>query len=531
MAKRKASRETGGFSLENLSKKQKQAAIVLACCVLAILITSIVVGVVVGGASRPDDSSSQDSSSSGSSGYDSSEFAIDETSSAILAETSDAGDEYVEQTVFVGDSNTVRFNQYNLLSLDQFVGKESMGIQEVTTTKCVYFKNDNTAYTIPDALAKMKPRRIVMTFGTNNADGSMSADAFIESYRSAIKAIKDAYPYCDIIINAIPPVSTTTSGYNVDIQTVDEFNYALVKMCEEDDLKFLNTSEVLKGEDGYAKAEYMSSDGIHLSQSGLKKILEYHRTHAYETEDRRPDTNNIPKRAKNPVETGTTTPSSSATPEPTQYTANYYTESSGGTLTHGDKTGQSSVSVSVSASDSVTVTAVPAEGYVFLKWSDGVTSASRTDKNFKQNLSVTAMFMKISISASKTTVQTGESVTLTASVSRGDKYAADVKWSGSGIDGTTGASCTFKSSNPGDYVIEASVTVDGVTAKTQITIKVETAATPTPSPSPAPTASPEPTPTATPTPSATPVPTATPTPDATETPDASGSGSTQNENT
>lgn len=522
MAKRKASRKTGGFSLENMSKKQKQAAIVLACCILAILITSIVVGVVVGGATRSEDPSSQSGSSSASTGYDNSEFVIDETSSAILAETSDAGDEYVEQTVFVGDSNTVRFNQYNLLTLDQFVGKESMGIQEVTTTKCVYFKNDNTAYTIPEALAKMKPRRIVLTFGTNNADGSMSADAFIESYRSAIKAIQEAYSYCDIIVNAIPPVSASTSGYNVDMQTVDEFNYALVKMCEEDGLKFLNTSEILKGDDGYAKAEYMSSDGIHMSQSGLKKILEYHRTHAYETEDRRPDTNNIPKRAKSPVETGTTTPSSSsATPEPTQYTANYYTESSGGTLTYGDKTGQASVSVPVSSSDSVTVTAVPADGYVFLKWSDGVTSASRTDKNFKQNISVTAMFMKISISASKTTVQTGESVTLTASVSRGDKYAADVKWSGSGIDGTTGASCTFKSSNPGDYVIEASVTVDGVTAKTQITIKVETAATATPTPTPVPTATPAPTPTATPTPSATPEPTATPSPD--NTPDSTSS--------
>ena len=531
MSKRRSHRNRSGWSLNSLSRKQKQAVIVLACCLLAILITSLVVGVMVSGFSSrgSGDSSSINSGSSGSTSYDNSEFAIDETSSAILAETQDGGDAYVEQTVFVGDSNTVRFNQYNLLTLDQFVGKESMGIQEVPTTKCVYFKNDNTAYTIPEALAKMKPRRIVMTFGTNNADGSMSAEAFIESYRTAIKAIQDAYSYCDIIINAIPPVGVSTSGYHVDMQTVDELNYALVKMCEEDGLKFLNTSEVLKGDDGYARAEYMSSDGIHLSQSGLKKILEYHRTHVYETEDRRPDTNNIPKRAKNPVETGTTTPtSSSATPEPKDYTANYYTENSGGTLSYGDKTGQGSVSVSVSASDSVTVTAVPAEGYVFLKWSDGVTTAARTDKNFKQNLSVTAMFMKLSVSATKTTVTTGEEVTLTATVSRGDKYAADVKWSGTGVDGATGANCKFSSTSPGDYVIKASVTVDGVTAETTITIKVE-AATPAPTASPttaptatpttAPPTAPTTTPTATPTATAEPTPTATPEPAPTATPE------------
>ena len=38
------------------------------------------------------------------------------------------------------------------------------------------------------------------------------------------------------------------------------------------------------------------------------------------------------------------------------------------------------------------VTAVPNDGYGFIKWSDGVTTATRTDTNVKQNLSVTAEF-------------------------------------------------------------------------------------------------------------------------------------------
>ena len=41
---------------------------------------------------------------------------------------------------------------------------------------------------------------------------------------------------------------------------------------------------------------------------------------------------------------------------------------------------------SVGASQSVSVTAVPASGHVFVKWSDGVTNKTRTDANFKQNL-------------------------------------------------------------------------------------------------------------------------------------------------
>ncbi len=54
-----------------------------------------------------------------------------------------------------------------------------------------------------------------------------------------------------------------------------------------------------------------------------------------------------------------------------------------------------------SATQSVTVTAVPEEdGYVFVKWSDGVTKRTRTDTNFDQNVDVTAMFAAASIQIS-----------------------------------------------------------------------------------------------------------------------------------
>ena len=43
------------------------------------------------------------------------------------------------------------------------------------------------------------------------------------------------------------------------------------------------------------------------------------------------------------------------------------------------------------------MTAVPDDGYFFVNWSDGVTSRTRTDSNFKQNLDVTAVFSRASV--------------------------------------------------------------------------------------------------------------------------------------
>ena len=119
----------------------------------------------------------------------------------------------------------------------------------------------------------------------------------------------------------------------MDQTRIDDFNMALLSMCEEMGLKFLNTAEALKDSTGYGNADYYQSGDIHLKTSGLKVLLNYLCTHAYETEDRRPDTNNIPRRAEyvpDPssavASSGSTeeAPSSSETQEDTtQYQASY----------------------------------------------------------------------------------------------------------------------------------------------------------------------------------------------------------------
>ena len=168
----------------------------------------------------------------------------------------------------------------------------------------------------------------------------------------------------------------------------------------------ITTAEVLKGENGYGQPDYYTDGDIHLKSAGLKAALSYLRTHAYQTEDRRPDTNNIPTRAEytaNPssaveAPSSSETVSSSVVEEKTEYQADYRVDKTGGgSLTCGDESGKSLTVKVTSAAQSVTVTAVPEDGYVFVKWSDGLTSKTRTDTDFKQNLDVTAVFGTASV--------------------------------------------------------------------------------------------------------------------------------------
>lgn len=449
-----------------MTPMQHRAVLVCILCVLAVLLTfGITTTLLKKGGEEPAPSVSE-SVAEPTPGEDlSGHYQIDNASTALLTETADAGTDYLNDTLFLGDSNTVRLYNNGLISLQQFCAKEGIGTQVALNEGIVTFKKDSNHYTIPQAVAMMKPRRVVMTFGTN--DTGMEVSDFIAHYTALIQAIQQSYPYTDIIVNTVPPVPADHSNYpHMDQAKIDDFNMALLDLCEQLGVRFLNSAEALKGSDGYGIADYYTSGDIHLKSAGLKAVLNYLRTHALQTEDRRPDTNNIPTRTmeyvSNPssavaapsseavsssesqAESASSSESSSSesTSEDKKYEARYRVDKNGGgTLSVGNDTGNSSVTYTVTDPDkSITVTAVPAEGHVFVKWSDGLTSKTRTDTDFKQNLDVTAVFGTASVHiTSEGKGAVGSSYTFKAALS--GKYAKteNLRWYANGQEVTQAA--------------------------------------------------------------------------------------------
>lgn len=449
-----------------MTPMQHRAVLVCILCVLAVLLTFGITTILLKKGGEEPAPSVSESVADPTSGEDlSGHYQIDNASTALLTETADAGTDYLNDTLFLGDSNTVRLYNNGLISLQQFCAKEGIGTQVALNEGIVTFKKDSNHYTIPQAVAMMKPRRVVMTFGTN--DTGMEVPDFIAHYTALIQAIQQSYPYTDIIVNTVPPVPADHSNYpHMDQAKIDDFNMALLDLCEQLGVRFLNSAEALKGSDGYGIADYYTSGDIHLKSAGLKAVLNYLRTHALQTEDRRPDTNNIPTRTmeyvSNPssavaapsseavsssesqAESASSSESSSSesTSEDKKYEARYRVDKNGGgTLSVGNDTGNSSVTYTVTDPDkSITVTAVPAEGHVFVKWSDGLTSKTRTDTDFKQNLDVTAVFGTASVHiTSEGKGAVGSSYTFKAALS--GKYAKteNLRWYANGQEVTQAA--------------------------------------------------------------------------------------------
>ena len=428
-----------------MSPVQKQALLVCAVCALAILITASVTYVLLatkGGTSssssipqveEPDDLATH--------------YQVNTQSAALLTETANAGEAYLNDTLFLGDSNTVRLYNNGLITLQQFCAKEGIGIQTALSEPLVTFRGTDQRYTMAQAVAMMKPRRVVITLGTN--DNGMEVETFIGYYTQLVQEIQASYPYTDIIVNTVPPVPQDHSNYpSTSQEKIDDFNMALLTMCENLGVKFLNSAEVLKDPaTGFGQDDYYISGDIHLKSSGLKAMLNYLTTHAYETEDRRPDTSNIPTRTleytSNPSDPVAAPSSSSSEAAGEAFEARYRIDQTGGTLTSGDTSGETSLRFDVTGEQSVTVTAVPDDGYFFVNWSDGVTSRTRTDSNFKQNLDVTAVFSRASVEiAGEGSGLLGMNYTFTARLSGQYAKAENLHWYVNGVESKEAAGRT-----------------------------------------------------------------------------------------
>ena len=273
--------------------KSKGAAVIITAAVLA---AALVIGLAFyfggGHSETPASTAGADTDPD----YNASAGVIDkdEYNGTVLEETEDAGSDYIDSTLFLGDSNTARFLKVSdtdgsaFTTKNNTIGVVGMGVGAISSLSCMEFSTG--LFTMPEAVKILQPERVIITFGTNNLSGSSTdATAFIESYKKQVDAIAEAYPSVDIIVNSIPSVSKTRSYTNVTMTQIDAYNKALAKMCEDSGWKYLNSAEALKDStSGYSKDGYMESDGLHLSQKGLHALFEYIRTHSYITDDDRP---------------------------------------------------------------------------------------------------------------------------------------------------------------------------------------------------------------------------------------------------
>ncbi len=344
--------------MDYIKNNPLMVSLIAAATVLAVVAISVVIMVLSSGgeAVLPSSSSSSDS-------YNSDEGAIDKEaySDVILQSTELLDPDYLDETLFIGDSNTYRLINYDYTTLQNNISFVSMGINGAINEEGVYFRDRTDPVSIAEAVSILQPRRVIITFGTNDA-ATTDIDDFIESYKELIDDIRYYYPSVDIIINTIPPVAKVRDYNNISMTIIDKLNNELVDLAREMDCMFLNSIEALRDDTGYGDPDYFVMDGIHLSDEGAEAFINYVLEHSYITEDDRPPLDDIPQRyEKAPQVIPSSSSSSNASQEgiEVQFAVN--------NATYGRIEGEVAQSIAIGES-ATTVIAVANDGYAFSHW-------------------------------------------------------------------------------------------------------------------------------------------------------------------
>lgn len=221
-----------------------------------------------------------------------------EAKEAFLPQSADAGSEYIDSFIFLGESTTYHLKNRGVLSggqsTKQVWGPKSGTLMlDSTTSSCrIVYPETNEEIDIGEAVRKNKPKYMLLTFGLNGASKNISngAEYFKASYKKLIKTIQNASPDTVIILQSCFPVAKNMdmSSYDIEVSTlnkyIDVINSWTQELAQNMKIGYLNTAEILKDESGSLIFEYQAGDGYHLTADAYRKILYYIRTHAHSGE-------------------------------------------------------------------------------------------------------------------------------------------------------------------------------------------------------------------------------------------------------
>lgn len=213
---------------------------------------------------------------------------VPQASAAVLSQTSDAGREYLDKIVFLGDSTTYGIGYYYDQGYTELCPPSQIWTPSSGTLTLSYYSVATVVYPetgeeipIVDAVTRAQPEIMLLTLGVNGVS-FMDEEWFISDYTALINNIKTASPNTKIILNSIYPVAKSYGSIDsISNEKIVAANGWIQRIAEATGCKYLNTYEVLVGPDGALPEDSHNGDGIHLNGETFEIVMEYIRTHAY----------------------------------------------------------------------------------------------------------------------------------------------------------------------------------------------------------------------------------------------------------
>ncbi len=180
--------------------------------------------------------------------------------------------EFVERSVFVGDSICKGFGTYNIISFDHVYANGSMGTRNFDKYPFTY---KNKEVTFDELLTRTKPELLFLSMGMNDIN-MIHPDDYRRNYARIIdRALSESEAV--VYLCAMTPVrSNFTSN-----ERVDYFNNELEELAQSypERVYYVNYGRLLLNDRGLLNNQLDGGDGVHLSPYAYRIALwEIHRT-------------------------------------------------------------------------------------------------------------------------------------------------------------------------------------------------------------------------------------------------------------
>ena len=207
--------------------------------------------------------------------------------SVRLGETPDAGREYLDKIIFLGDSTTYGIGVYYGYGYTELCPPAQVWTPASGTLTLSYYNiativdpATKEELTIEDAVKRYQPEYLVVTLGVNGI-AFMDEEWFIRDYTALVQLIQAASPDTKIILNSIYPVADSYK-YQKDINNdkIRAANGWIERIAADTGVRYLYSYECL-AENGRLPEADQNGDGLHLTGEAFTKVMQYIRTHAY----------------------------------------------------------------------------------------------------------------------------------------------------------------------------------------------------------------------------------------------------------
>lgn len=197
---------------------------------------------------------------------------------AVVEETEDKGNDFIDELTFLGDSITAHMQLRAKIDPSKVWATKNryLNLDSRITYAKIIAPDTGKEELIADVAARLKPRYLVITLGIDYGVYYYrdKPDAFRHYYDKLLTAIQTASPETVMILQSIFPVGR--NSHAITGEMVQNANRIIRGIADARGLVFVDQTPILSDKDGYLREEFCySEDGIHLTAAAYSAILSH----------------------------------------------------------------------------------------------------------------------------------------------------------------------------------------------------------------------------------------------------------------